>query len=641
MRRVVIAVVAAAVVFGAVSRAQAGFGRWGPSNGPEGAPFSVTALIIDPQNPQTLYVGTFMDGIFKSTNGGRSWQPANAALTGSEIDELVLDPHNSQVLYAVTTSDTDTSHLFKSSDGARRWQQVARLGHHCCSGLAVDPQNSGTLYAGGDGVLKSTDGGRTWRPVSTDWAVEDVAIDPQNSHVVYAASSQGVFKSVDGGENWRAANAGLSDRFVSVLAIDTQNPLSLYAGTVGKGLFKSSDGGKKWQPANQGLTASFVTAIGVDPRSSQTIYAGTHLSGVFKSTDGGASWRGVAGAASVGADVEAFVFDTNKPNTLYTATYESGPFRSDDAGQDWMAAHEGLTDRSVQAVAIDPKRHRIVYAGSQIGVFKSGDGAASWGILAAGPNSAVNALAVDPDKPETVYAAGDHGVFKSANSGKTWRAENIGLAVTDVLALAIDPVNPETLYVGTSGSGTAVKGGLFKSTDGARNWRSVGPKGGYVSSIAVDSVNPNNVYASTGDGILKSSNSGRTWVTVQGSLDGVLAVDPTRSQIVYAGDEAHGVYKSTNAGKTWQASSVGLTNRHIRALVIDPHDSETIYVACAVASGSRSHRVFRSTNGGRRWQPFDAGLTATDVQALAIDKSGRFLYAGTDGNGVLDLRLRR
>jgi hypothetical protein len=214
---------------------------WSPAN--NGLPAAnVSALVIDPSNPATLYAGTDGGGVFKSTNGGGSWSPANNGLSNTYV-----------------------------------------------SVLAIDPSNPATLYAGGDGMFKSTNGGGSWSQVSNAASVSFEVIDPSNPDTLYVgivpspSALFGIYKSTDGGISWSPANNGLIARNVFALAIDPSNPAMLYAGT-NTGVFKSTNGGGNWSPLNSGLPNTSVVTLVIDPTHPAILYAGTEGAGVFKFT---------------------------------------------------------------------------------------------------------------------------------------------------------------------------------------------------------------------------------------------------------------------------------------------------------------------------------------------------------------------
>jgi len=292
-----------------------------------------------------------------------------------------------------------------------------------------------------------------------------------------------------------------------------------------------------------------------------------------------------------------------------------------------------------------------VYASAgPLGLFKSSDAGTHWQPLAAGPQL-VEGIAVDPRNPRNILAvAAGYGVVRSIDAGRTWAGTHFGGNARRVTVVA---VSGTTAYAGTSGLG------IFGSTDGGRSWRSVGLPGAHVSALAISPADSAVVYAgvwgSQARGLYKSTDGGSSWRRLTDALNldlSVFALDPKSPATVYIGTGGeHSILKSTDEGTTWHASDSGLPQWRIKdrnhpgkwitlkvevsALAVDPAHPETLYAA------TRSHGVFRSTNSGKSWHPFNAGLTNHDVRALAADATGRTLYAGISGGGVVSLRSTR
>src|SRR5229473_6999569 len=272
---------------------------WGGSGG-------VTALVIDPQIPTTLYAVTSDGSALKSTDGGATWNAIGP--TSISVTALAVDPLTQGTLYA-GTSDRG---VLKSTDGGKNWSGTGLI-NNGVTGLGIDPQTPATLYAlvDGTGVLKSTDGGATWSATSlmvgqynsfmmTIQFMQGLAIDPLTPGTLYAgayflSSEMGwaaIFKSTDGGASWSDTGAVLN--WVQALAIDPVTPTTIYAVDPYATVYKSTDGGATWSGTS--LTNISVTVLVIDPVTSTTdpnhvlsLYAGTEI-GVFKSTDRGASW---------------------------------------------------------------------------------------------------------------------------------------------------------------------------------------------------------------------------------------------------------------------------------------------------------------------------------------------------------------
>ena len=289
----------------------------------------VLALVIDPSNPATLYVGTIEGGVFKSSNGGASWSASNTGLPSTDVHAMAIDPWNPATLYAGIDSGglfngvLNGGGVFESSNGGASWSAsdtgLITTSDTAVFALAIDPSNPATLYAGkndGSGVFKSSNAGANWSASNTGLPdpssagnsyVRALAIDRSNPATLYVGTAfgYGVFKSTNGGATWSASNTGLTATEVLALAIDPVNPANLYAGTFlegsSGGVFKSINGGASWIASSSGLTATQVNALAIDPSNPATLYAGTGSGTVFKSINGGASWQptGVATAGSL------------------------------------------------------------------------------------------------------------------------------------------------------------------------------------------------------------------------------------------------------------------------------------------------------------------------------------------------------
>jgi photosystem II stability/assembly factor-like uncharacterized protein len=606
---------------------------------------------------------------------------------GGTIQALAIDPQKPGTIYALAGGK-----IFKTTDGAASWNLV----HTPADGdgtatyavaLALDPQNSGTLYVGTSnaGVIKSTDGGTSWNVGLQDTsggrgAVAILAIDPLNTRTLYMEAG-GLFKSTDGGASWsRAGNAGWPDsRPASALAIDPQHSGTIYAGTL-IGIYKSSDGGANWVAANSGLVIGSnlvnlnVLALAIDPQNPNTAYAAIY-NGVVKTTDAGASWKQVDSGlppdlqrGDLGAMTLAI--DPRNTNLLYAAIGHCNPcvegtvFKSTDGGQSWVSS--GLTNLGTSVLAIDPMKQDTLYAGTAAGVFKSGDGGATWSTVNHGlVASYVSSLAIDPGNGGTLYAAADARVKKSTDGGNHWNEvysappTDDGLSTYPASMLAIDPENPSYVYIGTGGNGEG-GGGVFRSPDGGATWaRSALPEHGGVRGLAADPQLSGTVYAWTSMGFSRSRDGGATWIEFAGGaqscvgLPQSVAIDPQNSNTIYVGNTtctavAKGLVKTTDGGNTWRSLATPPntinpptfggqpdTRTIIDALAVDPQDSRTVYLS-TFGTG-----LFKSTDGGETWNPASSGLPQTSsgsytfTPIIAVDpQTSGTVYASPWGAGV-------
>ena len=265
-----------------------------------------------------------------------------------------------------------------------------------------------------------------------------------------------------------------------------------------------------------------------------------------------------------------------------------------------------------------------------------------------------NDLVMNPQNPNTLYAASNYGVFKSIDGGDHWALTSLTSAT--VYALGIDPINPNNIYAGTRGNG------FFKSTDGGTTWTVANSSlmsSAIIYTIAVDPINPQTIYAggrginvdgstsgNWGGGAYKSTDGGSTWAQINSGLpEGwvyTLAIDPTITNILYAGTHSQGVYKSFDGGATWVSRNEGLTNfpsatspnldnLKIRSLSISPQNPNLLLVG--VWGGSS---VFKTENGAEHgWANITNGLYQFHTRSVKIDPvNSSIFYAGFDTEGL-------
>ena len=273
---------------------------------------------------------------------------------------------------------TDSGILIHTPSGA--WE---RLGPaiQMISSATADPSNPDIIFlACGNGIVRSLDGGETWRLV-TGWRESDVlqiAIDPTDGNRIYAATAWGVNVSTDGGETWSMANEGLEEYFAKGIVIDARNPERLLlantrglfestdrtatwvrnetvpdvailrlrrgvsnpdvwiAGTEGRGIYISRDDAHTWQPAAPEIASANVYGVAVDPHDAAHLAAGGWEIGVHVSRDGGSTWQ--AAAPLISPNVTVVCFDANIKGRLWASTFEEGTFYSDDMGRSWKSA---------------------------------------------------------------------------------------------------------------------------------------------------------------------------------------------------------------------------------------------------------------------------------------------------------------
>jgi hypothetical protein len=301
----------------------------------------------------------------------------------------------------------------------------------------------------------------------------------------------------------------------------------------------------------------------------------------------------------------------------------------------WVASNEGLENLSINCLAVHPDDPNIIYAGSFNGLYRSTDKAISWTRVDSGwTQREVTAVAFDPLAGDVVYVGtrGD-GVYKSTDGGDHWERKTNGLTDQIVWGLSTDPSHPDTIFAG-------MDDGIFRTLDGADStWTKV-----YWlqrAFIAVDPRNSNNIFAGGKFNEVHRSLEGGDNSSWGRSHDGInlggpatriqwIAIDPRNPVILYAASTNNGLHKSINRAGSWTRMDTGINSSNVRVVVIDPSNSDVLYVAAG-------NGIYRSLDAAGSWEEMNEGFSDTnpDVRTVAIDPlDPDRLYAGTWGGGV-------
>jgi len=327
-----------------------------------------------------LFLGTLLLFVLSTSGCGRS----------DAIVVIMLHPTKPDILYVATTD-----YIFKTRDGGQTWEKLSKgMTHSRVISMAIDPAYPATVYAGtkGDAVFKSYDGGQRWvsqrsglEGVVMTSVVNQFVFDPLDSNRLFVATTVGIFESQNGGEAWQKRMDGMKEVLMVVtLTLDPTRPTILYAGTSG-GVYKTMNRAVRWQKANNGLVppdllqssrALGVTVIQVDPHAPDTVYAAT-LNGLYRSTNEAKSWTRIAQSLP-DQMISAMVLDRAIAGVIYVASRE-GVHKSGDGGMTWSAINKGLASLNVRSLAQSPTDPKTLYVGTNgSGLYRSRDGGDKW-----------------------------------------------------------------------------------------------------------------------------------------------------------------------------------------------------------------------------------------------------------------------
>ena len=625
----------------------------------------VTAIAVNPNNSDIIFIGTAWGGVWRTRDANSptpTWTPIfdrAPALGVGEPGAIAIDPVNTDIVY-VGTSNRDGSQfsgdatqppagLFKSVDGGASW---IRLGSSYPSNI---PSNASIFF---------------------NRVINVVIVDPANSQVIYLACNVGLFVSIDGGFNWTQGAATGGD--VRSLVLDQTSPTSariLFAGVNGVGVVQSTDGGQNWvtilnatNPAvstslsGGGFSGFSKVVVALAPPASppnavgiQVLYAtmvGTGVAfgapdaiGLFQSTNQGGAWTTRATSAvlaAVGTSYGGYAFhmvvDPASPgdgvgDTIYLGTL--GQARSTDAGSTFVGLSGLHADTHSWGFAPQAGPLSVVYCGNDGGIFRCTGGVNFTSLNGGGFQAALfYNLDVKPDATASVTlgALQDNGIVTTAGAvAPTWKmgAGGDGFDVAHDGALA-------TQVYGRSNST------ILRSTDDGVSYGGISPPwpaaevGVFLAAVATDPNTSGGVYASSNQNLWQSTDGGSTWpnkIPIPGTASEV-DVAPTNSNnlVVSVGGQ---VLVSTDAlvpgGFTLNDITRNLPGRFVGGVAFDPNDPATIYAVLGGFSGFPGGHVFRTSLTATAWTDISPPLDLP-FNTIALDGSETptALYAGTD-----------
>lgn len=533
-------------------------------------------FLKQPQNRAAQSNGNWTPiGLESWTLGNSGYNPGNG-----RINAVTIDPNNPQVIFACAASGG----VWKSNDAGETWNtntdQFPVLG---TSDVAIDPNNSNIIYLGtgdrdasdtyGVGVYKSVDGGASWEPSglfneydNEAFIINALEIDPNHSNVIYAGSNNGLYKSIDYGENWHKV---ISSGSIMEIKVNTGNSNTVFVASK-RFFFRSHNGGEDFEIISNGLQTSIGRiAMDITPADTSYIYlliadGSSDFNGVFQSTDGGSSFTKKVGLD----DINLLGYATNG---------------SDDGTQAWYDL----------AIAVSETDKNRIFTGG-VNVWTSGNGGNTWQNSsrwsfhsdATYAHADIHSLDTYGD---VLVCGSDGGAFRNVNN-TGWENISNGLNISQIYSFS-NSLDGTRISTGCQDNGTNV------SING--DWTHV--KGADGMSTVINQNNPNIVYLSSQEGNFYKSTSGGDnnysiftpedygetglWVTP-------IAISKSQPSTLVIGLE--NIFRSNNNGSTWTAISDFNDGEKFKKVVIAPSDPNYIY-------GTKDNHVYYTWNGGETW----------------------------------------
>ena len=605
---------------------------------------SMGALALDPTDPNVIYAGTgeanyahhsrYGLGIFKSTDGGDTWtQLGESTFAGRCISRIVINPQNPQTVYVALAraggfpalsaakghpSANGPVGVFRSDDGGTNWTQLAGgLPNQAATDLAFEPNNPNVLYAG-------------------------------IGHI-FGATENGIYKSSDGGSTWNKLAGGLPTASVGriSLAVAPSQPSRVYTlithscdanggngGTLGA--FRSDNSGTSWTALPQlGSVQSsygwYLSVVTVQPTNANVVFMGGL--DLYRSSNAGASW---ANTAPPHVDQHAAAWDASGRLVIGD---DGGVHRTSDLGNNWIGFNDGLGIVQFYAgLSTHPTNTDYIIGGTQDnGSNRRSNATQDWLELFGGDGGWTQLDQMNTQRIFVEYQ-GSGNLYGSVDGGGSFNFTGSGISTADRNCFQppylINPTNSQRMLYGTHR--------VYRSTNGGSSWTALtgdlSGGNGAIRTLAMAPSDPNTVYAATTDGrVLRSSNGGTTFTLVATGVSGwqrtmrQIFVHPTDPLTVYLAVGAFGqsqVRRSTDGGQNWVALDATLPDVPVNTVAVDVRGVFPVIYAGA------DDGLYQSIDGGANWHTYGTGLPHVPVIDLRIEPTRRRLIAATQGRGM-------
>jgi len=629
----------------------------------------VTTVTGVPGNTNLYYMGATGGGVWKTENGGTTWNNlSDGDFRVGTIGAVAVANSDQNVLYVgtgeapirgVTTSHGDG--VWKSTDAGKTWKHVGLEKSGQISAIEIHPSNPDIAFVAVQGqiwgpnaergVYRTRDGGQSWEQVlkvSENTGATDLAMDPTNPRILYAAmwnhgrkpwfihsggTDGGIFKSVDGGDSWKKLSGGLPEMIGKIgVDVSASNPQRVYAIIEAEpekgGLWRSDDAGETWALINGHRVlhsrAWYYVHIAADPTDENTVYVMNVP--LMKSVDGGKSWERITTPHSDHHDL--WINPADSRNLI--SANDGGATVTFDGGETWSSIMNQPTAQFYR-VATDNQVPFLIYGGQQDNTTMAiasrslygGIGVADYFDVGGGESAHI---AFDPDNPRLIYATTINGTLTEYDHATGLERSIIpypevvwGMDSRDLkyrtnwnAPVAVSPHDPSVIYYGTQF--------VLRSMDRGATWEEISP----------DLTRNDAEKQGRNGGPLTPENVGAEFYNTLFYL----VESPHEQGFIWAGSDDGLVHLSKDGGQTWiDVSPPHKGEAMINSIEISPHDPGTTYLAVTgYKLNDFSPYVYQTTDYGEHWKRIDRGLPVdTFVRVVREDPARKgLLYAGTE-----------
>jgi photosystem II stability/assembly factor-like uncharacterized protein len=636
-----------------------------------------TALAIDPQDARIILVGSDVAGVFKSTDGGDSFEVKGQGLEGFSVAAIVFHPDDSHKVYLLTDDG-----LYESIDHAESWHKLSPLVFYRARFIGSRPmvffENDLWTATDANGVFQlKLDAPRLPMvlpvPGLITCKVNSLAVYHGS---LYAGTSRGVYQYK--GEKWHLMNAGLppGNRDITDIIAHTQD--RLYIVDKNSGLHIWNAAAEKWEKRGmQCVTAlsdapKAYKALAVHPDNPDRIFLATHPETwpflLFQSDNGGASWETVKNFTQATQSavswrkpvdaIETILFSPQNPDHMYLSEWWN-VWRSLDGGKNWTQLLKGLQNSVVNDIKVHLKNKDTLFtAVADNGLVMSDDAGKNWKRIMSGVEDGHGQeVELSRQNPLKMYLLmnpwfkkGKLYIYKTLDGGTSW--QDVGFStkglVLQKLAFAdgvptnleIDPADDDIVYVGTNGYG------IFKTVNGGRDWEAInnGLASPYIKgpgALLTHPRKPQTLFASTqGGGIYKTTDGGRLWkpVTKRNLFTFGMAIDPSEPSRIIAGCAQKKYILSEDEGMTWQELQLpGNAPPHIAAYApaFNPVRPQEIFMGTLAYDYKAADGLFVSHDRGRTFKKLPLDLPGISINDIAVSgSSDARILLGFNGIGM-------